>query len=262
MSSALRHNVVRNGVGERAMIFAHGFGCDQHMWRFVEPSFRNDFQTILFDHVGAGGSDITAYDPLKYSSLGGYADDLVELCRELGVRNGVFVGHSVSCMIGLLASLKAPDLFGSQVLVGPSPRYIDDDGYTGGFSAQQIDELLAFLADNHLAWSQAMAPAIIGNLERPELAEELTASFCRADPEIAKAFAAVTFRSDNRADLATVKVRTLILQCNEDIIAPTIVGHYVHDHIASSELVMLAATGHCPNLSAPQEVIDAIRAFV
>ena len=262
MSAAARLNLVRAGNGKRAMIFAHGFGCDQHMWRFVAPAFRGEFDTILFDHIGAGGSDVTAYDPVKYSSLDGYADDLVELGRELGVRNAVFVGHSVSCMIGVLASLKAPELFERLVLVGPSPRYIDDGDYVGGFTAEQIDELLAFLADNHLAWSQAMAPAIMGNPDRPELSEELTNSFCRADPEIAKAFAAVTFRSDNRADIAAVSIPTLILQCSEDIIAPAVVGTYVHDRIPGSELVMLAATGHCPNLSAPQEVRDAIRAFV
>jgi sigma-B regulation protein RsbQ len=174
----------------------------------------------------------------------------------------VFVGHSVSAMIGILASLKAPDLFESLVLIGPSPRYIDDSDYLGGFSAQQIEELLAFLEENHMGWSTQMAPIIMGNPDRPELGEELTNSFCRTDPEIAKAFARVTFTSDNRADLAKVSARTLILQCSEDIIAGQQVGAYVHSHIPGSELVVLKATGHCPNLSAPDEVTAAIRSFV
>ena len=246
------------------MVFAHGFGCDQHMWRFVAPKFEPDFRTVVFDNVGAGGSDLSAYDPEKYATLGGYADDLIEIIGELGLLGTVFVGHSVSAMIGVLGALKAPDLFSKLVLVGPSPCYIDmeAEGYSGGFGAAQIEELLAFLGENPTAWSQAMAPAIMGNPDRPALAEELTASFCRTDPAIAKAFARVTFTSDNRADLARVTTPTLIVQCSDDIIAPEAVGRYVHEHIAGSELVMLKATGHCPNLSAPAEVVAAIQAFV
>jgi sigma-B regulation protein RsbQ len=257
-----RNNVSIAGSGKRSLLFAHGFGCDQNMWRFVAPAFQSEFRTILFDHVGAGGSDLSAYDPVKYADLAGYADDIVEIGRELELVNAIFVGHSVSAMVGVLASIKAPDLFESLILVGPSPRYINDGDYIGGFSAEQISELLDFLADNYLGWSSAMAPAIMGNAERPELGEELTNSFCRTDPEIAKAFARVTFMSDNRADLARVKARTLILQCSEDIIAPPEVGEYVHRHIAGSKLVVMKATGHCPNLSAPDETIAAIRAFV
>lgn len=245
------------------MVFAHGFGCDQNMWRFVAPAFEDDFRTVLFDHVGAGQSDLTAYDPEKYSSLGGYASDLVEIGRELQLQGAVLVGHSVSAMIGALASIQATQMFGSLVMVGPSPRYIDDnEGYSGGFTRPQIEELLASLDDNHMGWSAAMAPAIMGNPERPELAAELTNSFCRTDPEIAKAFARVTFMSDNRADLSRVKARTLILQCSDDIIASDQVGEYVHHNTPGSVLVRLRATGHCPNLSAPDEVIAAIRAFL
>jgi sigma-B regulation protein RsbQ len=257
-----RNNVQIRGTGARAMVFAHGFGCDQNMWRFVAPAFEDDFRTVLFDHVGAGGSDLSAYDPSKYSTLSGYADDLVEIGRGLGLTQAVFVGHSVSAMIGVLASIKDPELFESLVLVGPSPRYVDDDGYVGGFKREQIDELLDFLADNHMGWSAAMGPAIMGNPDRPELGEELVNSFCRTDPDIAKAFARVTFTSDNRADLAKVTARTLILQCSEDIIAPPEVGEFVRDQIAGSKLAILQATGHCPNLSAPEEVISAVRAFV
>jgi sigma-B regulation protein RsbQ len=262
MSAAERNNVQVRGSGSQAMVFAHGFGCDQAMWRHVAPAFEGDFQTVLFDAVGAGRSDLSAYDSTKYAALSGYADDLVEILQELGLTQTVFVGHSVSAMVGVLASLKAPDLFSKLVLVGPSPRYIDDRDYVGGFGAAQIEELLEFLADNPMGWSQAMAPAIIGNPDRPELGQELTDSFCRTDPVIAKEFARATFTSDNRADLDRVTIPTLILQCSDDIIAPLAVGQYVHAHIAGSQLVVLEATGHCPNLSAPAEVTAAIRAYV
>ena len=244
------------------MMFAHGFGCDQNMWTGVAREFEADFRVILFDHVGAGRSDLDAYDSRKYSTLDGYADDVVEIGRALNLEGAVFVGHSVSAMIGGVASLKAPGMFTDLVMVGPSPRYIDDDGYAGGFSRDQVEELLEFLADNHLGWSAAMAPAIMGNPDRPELGETLTNSFCATDPEIARDFARVTFLSDNRADLPRIKARTLVLQCREDIIAPTGVGEYVHANIPDSSFMLLDATGHCPNLSAPAEVTAAIRAFV
>jgi len=262
MSVIQRNNVQVKGRGDRAMVFAHGFGCDQNMWRFVAPAFESRFQTVLFDHVGAGRSDLAAYERGKYASLSGYADDLLEICRELDLKNAIFVGHSVSAMIGALAARQAPEIFESLVMVGPSPRYIDDQGYVGGFKEAQIDELLDFLSDNHMGWSAAMAPAIMGNPDRPELGEELINSFCRTDPEIAKAFARVTFTSDNRADLPKVRTRTLVLQCSDDIIAPREVGDYVHRNMPNSNIVYLKATGHCPNLSAPLEVIEAIDAFV
>lgn len=261
MSVLQRNNVRVAGEGKRAMMFAHGFGCDQNMWRFVEPAFRDTFRTVVFDLVGAGGSDLTAWSKQKYSSLEGYADDLVEIGNELKLRDAVFVGHSVSAMIGAIAAAKSPGMFSALVLIGPSPRYIDDGDYVGGFSADQIEELLEFLNSNHMGWSQAMAPAIMGNPGRPELGEELSNSFCRTDPEIARHFARTTFTSDNRADLAKVTARTLVLQCSEDIIAPRSVGEYVHNNIRGSKLVVMSATGHCPNLSAPEETISAIRAF-
>jgi sigma-B regulation protein RsbQ len=244
------------------MVFAHGFGCDQNMWRFMVPAFEKDFMTVVFDHVGAGGSDLSAYDRTKYSNLSGYADDVVEIGRELELKDAVFVGHSVSSMIGVLAAQKAPGMFGKLVLVGPSARYIDDKEYLGGFSAKQIEELLQFLESNHMGWSAQMAPMIMGNADRPELGQELTNSFCRTDPEIAKAFARVTFTSDNRKDLAGVTVPTLVLQCSEDIIASQEVGNFVNRNIPGSRMILLKATGHCPNLSAPEEVIAAMRTFV
>jgi len=262
LSVLRRNNVNVGGDGDRAMVFAHGFGCDQTMWRLVEPAFRSGFKTVLFDQVGAGNSDLSAYDPVKYASLQGYADDLVEIARVLKLTQAVFVGHSVSAMIGALASLVDPSLFSDLVMVGPSPRYINDGDYHGGFDAADIDELLTSLADNHLGWSAAMAPVIMGNADRPELGQELADTFCRADPAIARDFARVTFMSDNRTDLPRISARTLILQCREDAIAPKEVGAYVRDSVPGSEMILLDATGHCPNLSAPAEVIAAVRAFV
>ncbi|MBW3096491.1 alpha/beta fold hydrolase [Pseudohoeflea coraliihabitans] len=262
MSSVERNNITISGNGSRPMIFAHGFGCDQNMWRFVAPAFADDFKVVLFDHVGAGRSDLSAYSSEKYGSLAGYADDLVEIGEELELRDAVFVGHSVSAMIGVMASIKAPGMFESLVLVGPSPRYIDDADYRGGFSRAEIEELLDSLADNPMGWSAAMAPAIMGNPDRPELGEELTNSFCRTDPDIAQEFARVTFMSDSRGDLPKVPVRALVLQCRDDIIASEQVGEYVHRHLPESQLVLLNATGHCPNLSAPDEVISAMRSFL
>jgi sigma-B regulation protein RsbQ len=250
------------GSGQRAMVFAHGFGCDQNMWRFVWPAFAKQFRIVLFDHVGCGGSDLEAYDAAKYSVLDGYADDVIEICRGLDITNGVFVGHSVSAMIGAIASLRAPEIFSDLVMIGPSPRYIDDQEYTGGFTEQQIYELLDFLDANHMGWSQAMAPVIMGNPDRPELGEELTNSFCMTDPEIAKKFARVTFLSDNRAELPAVRARSLVLQCSDDVIAPRSVGEYVANQLPSSQFVLLNATGHCPNLSAPEETLAAMKAFL
>ena len=243
------------------MIFAHGFGCDQNMWRYVAPEFEADFRVVLFDHVGAGGSDASAYDPRRYETLDAYAEDVLEICHALEITGATFVGHSVSAMIGVLAAKREPGRIGKLVLVGPSPRYIDADGYTGGFSREDIEELLESLDSNFLGWSSTMAPVIMGNPENPELGAELTESFCRTDPEIAAQFARVTFLSDNRADLAGVRVPTLVLQCSDDVIAPQGVGEYVHGAIPGSTFLQLEATGHCPNLSAPDETTAAIRSF-
>jgi sigma-B regulation protein RsbQ len=244
------------------MIFAHGFGCDQNMWRHVWPAFADRYRVVLFDHVGAGGSVVTAFNRDRYASLQGYADDVLEICHELGLADVVFVGHSVSAMMGVLAAAAEPERFSRLVLVGPSPRYIDDGGYVGGFTREDIDGLLESLDSNYLGWSSAMAPAIMGNADRPELAEELETSFCRADPEIAAHFARTTFLSDNREDLGRVSTPSLILQCARDAIAPEAVGRYVHKSLPGSVFVQMQATGHCPNLSAPEETIAAIKNFL
>jgi sigma-B regulation protein RsbQ len=263
MDVVARHNVqVRGRLDGPPMVFAHGFGCDQNMWRYVWPAFAEDHRVILFDHVGHGGSDHARFDPERYASLDGYATDVLEILAALDVRDAVFVGHSVSAMIGALASLREPERFARLVMVGPSPRYIDDEGYVGGFTRPDIDGLLESLESNYLGWSATMAPVIMGNDDRPQLGSELTAAFCATDPEIAQHFARVTFLSDNRADLPKVATRSLVLQCAADVIAPAEVGTYVHEQLPDSELVLLDATGHCPNLSAPQETIAAIRAFL
>ena len=263
MVAATRNNVRVVGREDgQPVMFSHGFGCDQAMWRHVTPAFESDHRVVLFDHVGAGRSDLSAYSFEKYSSLDGYADDVLEICHELDLTDVVFVGHSVSAMIGVLAAAREPDRFSKLVLVAPSPRYIDDGGYIGGFSREDVEELLESLDSNYLGWSQAMAPVIMGMPDRPELGQELTNSFCRTDPEIARHFARVTFLSDNREDLGRVAVPSLVLQCSRDVIAPAGVGEYVSRTMPNSRLVQLSATGHCPNLSAPDETVRAIMAFL
>lgn len=262
MSATSRNNVQVSGSGTQPMMFAHGFGCDQNMWRHVVPAFEENYRAVLFDHVGSGKSDWKAYKPAKYRTLQGYAEDVVEITRELDLHDVIFVGHSVSAMIGVLAANMEPERFAHLVMVGPSPRYIDDGDYVGGFKQKDIEELLESLESNYLGWSSAMAPVIMGNADRPQLGQELTESFCRADPEIAKQFARATFFSDNRADLSRLRVPSLILQCSDDVIAPTAVGQYVHRQAPRSTYVQMKATGHCPNLSAPEETIEAIASYL
>ncbi|MCA1837079.1 MAG: alpha/beta hydrolase [Actinobacteria bacterium] len=259
----IRHNINQSGRPDgQPMLFAHGFGCDQHMWRYVAPRFEDEFRVVLFDHVGAGKSDPSAYDPQRYSSLSGYAEDIVAICTELQLRDVIFVGHSVSAMMGVLAAAAAPELFAKLVLIGPSPCYLDDAGYVGGFSVEDINDMLESLESNYLGWSSVMAPVIMGRPDRPELGHELTESFCRADPAIARQFARVTFLSDNRDDLAAVVTPTLVLQCANDVIAPVSVGEFVRDTMPNASMVLLDAIGHCPNLSAPEETAAAIEQFV
>jgi sigma-B regulation protein RsbQ len=257
-----RNNVRVVGRGSRTMMLAHGYGCDQSMWRHIVPLFEDDYRIILFDYVGHGLSDASAFDRSRYSTLLGYAEDVLAICEALAVKDAVFVGHSVSSMIGILAAQKDPTRFETLVLVGPSPCYVNDGDYVGGFTRADIDGLLEFLDSNHLGWSSTMAPVIMGNPHRPELSDELANSFCRTNPEIAKHFARVTFLSDNRADLPHVKAQCLILQCTNDAIASRAVGEYVHKHIPQSSMSVLQATGHCPHLSAPAETAAAMRSFL
>ena len=263
MNALMRHNVkVMGPANKRTIIFAHGFGCDQNMWRYVAPQFITDYQVVLFDHVGSGGSDISHYTSSHYSTLNAYAEDVLAILRELNLEQCIFVGHSVSAMIGILATIKEPKRFEHLVLIGPSPRYINDGDYIGGFETRDIAALLDSLETNYLGWSSTMAPVIMGNTDRPELSQELSNSFCRMDPAIAKNFARVTFLSDNRDDLPHVKAKTLILQCSADVIAPLEVGTFIENQIPNSELVVMKATGHCPNLSAPEETVTEIKRFL
>jgi len=244
------------------MLFAHGFGCDQNMWRRITPAFEKDYKIIVFDYVGSGRSDLAAYVPAKYRNLQGYADDILEICETLQLKDIVFVGHSVSSMIGLLAANKAPELFARLIFVGPSARYIDDDGYIGGFARKDIEDLLETMDKNYIGWANFLGPAIMKNEDRPELARELTDSFCSTDPVIARQFAEVTFYADNRKDLVFLRVPSLILQCTDDIIAPLAVGEYLHRQLPRSTLAVMKATGHCPHVSAPEETTRLIRSYL
>lgn len=258
-----RNNVAVTGRPDGpVVVLAHGFGCDQNMWRLIVPALADRYRIVLFDYVGSGKSDSSAWDEQRYSSLSGYAQDVVDVCEELDLRQVTLVGHSVSAMVGVLAAQAAPERIGALVMVAPSPCYIDSDGYRGGFSAEDIDELLMSLESNYLGWSAAMAPVIMGNPERPELGEELKNSFCATDPDMARVFARTTFLSDSRGDLASVTVPTLVLECAHDAIAPREVGAYVRARIPGSTLVTLPATGHCPQLSAPEATGAAILEFL
>lgn len=258
-----RNNVTVSGRGSQPMLFAHGFGCDQHMWRFVAPAFEDDYRVVLFDYVGAGRSDLAAYDAERYSALDGYAQDVLDVVHALDLHDVIFVGHSVSSMIGVLAANREPDRFAQLVLIGPSPRYVNDPPrYVGGFDRSDIDGLLETMDRNYIGWANFLAPAIMKNPDRPELGAELTESFCSTDPVIARRFAEATFLSDNRGDLAHVRVPALILQCADDIIAPDAVGEYVHQAMAGSTLRRMRATGHCPHMSHPEETVALLREYL
>lgn len=263
MSDILRRNNVRTfGRGTQPMLFAHGFGCDQNMWRLVTPAFENDYRIILFDYVGSGKSDLTVYDEVRYAKLEGYAQDVVEIFEALDLRDVIFVGHSVSSIIGVLAAQKVPERFCRLVMIGPSPRYINDGDYHGGFERADLEGLLEMMDKNYIGWASFLAPVIMKNPERPELEAELEESFCSTDPKIARRFAEATFFSDNRKDLETVAVPSLIMQCAEDAIAPASVGAYVHRVMPRSTFRQLRATGHCPHLSHPDETIDVMKQYL
>jgi sigma-B regulation protein RsbQ len=257
-----RNNVKVSGKGTQPMVFAHGFGCDQNMWRYITPAFEDTFKIVLFDYVGAGNSDLESYNKERYSDLAGYAEDVLEICESLDLKEIIFIGHSVSGMIGALAAIKKPEYFANIIMVGPSARYINDEGYLGGFAKKDILDLLDTMENNYIGWANFLAPAIMKNPEKPELGAELTESFCSTDPVIARQFAEVTFLSDNRADLQKMKTPSLIMQCSDDIIAPLEVGDYLHKHMPNSSLKVLSATGHCPHMSAPEETIAVIREYL
>lgn len=258
-----RNNVKILGKGTRPLLFAHGFGCDQNMWRFVTPAFEDDYRIILFDYVGSGKSDLQAYDADRYSNLNGYAQDVLEICAALDLAEVILVGHSVSGVIGMLASLREPERFARLILVGPSPCYINHPpDYVGGFERSDIVDLLGVMEKNYIGWANFLAPVVMKNPDRPELTSELEESFCSTDPMIARRFAEATFFSDNRSDLPNVKIPSLIMQCSEDAIAPLEVGQYLHRHLPASTLRVMNATGHCPHMSHPDETIQLIKEYL
>ena len=262
MSVRHRNNVSVHGTGSTTVVFAHGFGCDQAVWRFISPAFEERYRILAFDLVGSGGSDLAAYDRARYASLQGYADDLLDILDEFADGPVIYIGHSVSAMIGMLAGIEAPERFLAQVMLAPSPCYVNEDGYVGGFTRGDIDELLETMDANYLGWSSNVAPIIMGAPNAPQLGAELTHNFCRNDPDIARHFARVTFLSDQRAELPRVQVPTLIVQCSDDLIAPREVGDYLHRHIPGSRLHVLQNIGHCPHMSAPEESARAALAFL
>jgi sigma-B regulation protein RsbQ len=258
-----RNSVHIFGAGTQPMLFAHGFGCDQNMWRFMTPAFEDDYRIVLFDYVGAGKSDLSAYDADRYSRLDGYAQDILDVIHAADLQDVILIGHSVSSIIGVLAANREPDRFEHLIMIGPSPRYINDPPeYVGGFEREEIEGLLEMMDKNYIGWANFLAPAIMKNPDRPELGEELTESFCSTDPEVARRFAEATFFADNREDLRKLRVPSLILQCSEDMIAPQAVGEYTHGQLAGSTFHQMSATGHCPHMSHPQETIQAVREYL
>ena len=258
-----RNHVTVGGRGTQPMLFAHGFGCDQTMWRLVTPSFEDDYRIVLFDYAGHGGAERAAYDPKRYATLDGFAQDILDVVRALDLHDVILVGHSVSSIIGVLAINREPDRFDRLIMVGPSPRYVNDPPlYHGGFERADIEGLLDMMDKNYIGWAGTLAPIVMQNGERPELFGELNESFCATDPGIARQFAKATFLGDNRADLAQLAVPSLVLQCSNDAIAPQGVGEYVARETPGSTFRQLSATGHCPHLSHPGETIEAIREYL
>lgn len=262
MSIGYRNNVRISGNGHRPIVFLHGLGCDQNVWSRVAPAFAQDYRTVVYDHVGAGKSDLSAYNRTRYGTLNGYAQDLLEICEAFELERPIFVGHSVGAIIGLLAAIQTPDTVQSVVMIAPNPCYIDEGAYVGGFTRRDVDELLDLMDSNYLGWTSTMATLLMQYADDRDVENELANSFCRTDPDIARHFACVTFLSDHRDDLPKLAVPSLILQCNRDIVAPRAVGEYMHAHMPKSRLVTLKAEGHCPHLSAAAETIAEIRRFI
>jgi len=261
-SVCLRNNVKVFGHGSQVLIFGHGFGCDSNTWRLVTPAFEEDFKIVLFDYVGAGNSDLSAYDENRYSSLAGYAQDVVDICKDLQLKDVIFIGHSVSSMIGLMAAKNSPELFKKLVFIGPSPRYLNDEGYPGGLDRDALEELLDVMDNNYLSWSSVIAQSIMGNPDRPELAEGLSDSFSQTNPVIAKQFARVTFLSDHRQDLSALRIPSLTIQCREDFLTNDEIAEYIHKHTPGNEITFLSSSGHCPHLSDPNGVVAALKPFL
>lgn len=257
-----RNNISVTGTGTRPILFAHGFGCDKSMWRQVAPAFEDDYKVVTFDLTGAGGSDLSAYDFEKYADLRAHAEDILRICDELKLDDVILVGHSISASIATLAANVQPGRFRTLVLVAPTPSFIDDENYKGGFSRQDIEGLTEMVDANYLGWSQQMAPTIAGQAPGEPAADDLTQSFCRTDPQIAKHFARVTFFADCREDMKRLSTPSLILHCDDDPLVPMDVADWMRENIPQSHLEVLAVTGHCPHMTAPDQTIKAIRRYL
>jgi sigma-B regulation protein RsbQ len=265
MNILLRNNVhVLEGAGP-TLVYAHGFGCSQNMWDRITPAFKGEYKQVLFDYVGSGQSDRGAFDLQRYASLQGYAQDLIEVCEALQLTGEVvFVGHSVSCSIGMLAAIAKPELFSKLVLLGPNSCFVNEAavGYVGGFEREDLEGLLSLMEQNYIGWANYLAPVVAAEDASGAVTQELSASFCSTDPVAARVFAQATFFSDNRSDLQNVRPPCLVLQHRHDALAPLAVGEYVHAHLPQSTLKVLDVSGHCAHMSHPHMVIDAIGAFM
>ncbi|MGK7376865.1 alpha/beta fold hydrolase [Planococcus sp. 1R117A] len=257
-----RNNVRVFGQGKQMLVFGHGFGCDQYVWSEIAPAFEDKYRVVLFDYVGSGKSDKSAYSTERYGTLHGYKQDLLDLCDALNLENIVFIGHSVSSMIGALASIERPEMIDKLVMIGPSPYYLNESDYYGGFEKSDIDELLDMMEVNYKEWAKYLAPVVMQNEDRPHLAEEFEQILCSNDPVIARNFAEVTFTSDVRSELSKVTVPTLILQPQFDAIAPLEVGRFVHEQIKDSQLIVMDAAGHNPHISHSEETVKLIQAYL
>ena len=262
MNALKKNNVTITGLGTQPLIFAHGFGTDQSAWRFIQNDFEDRFKLILYDNVAAGKSDDTVFSPNKYNNLYTYANDLLDICREIDLSDAYFVGHSVSGMIGMLAAIEEPRYFSKIVMVGASPRYLNDDGYVGGFDQTGIDRLYAAMTANYYAWVNGFAGLAMGNPDRPELSQEFARTLSSIRPDIAISVAKTVFQSDYRSELPKFGIETLILQSTDDIAVPQEVGEYLHAHLKGSKLINVNSTGHLPHISAPREVSKAVSDFI
>jgi sigma-B regulation protein RsbQ len=258
-----RNNICISGQGGRPLMFVHGLGCDQRMWRYVAPTFEPDYKVIKLDLVGCGQSELAAFNPDRYSKLEGYAQDILDAIEALDLHDLTFVGHSVSSMLGAIAAIRQPERFSKLIMVAPSPCYLNHPpDYLGGFDRQDIEELIDMMDKNYMGWASFLAPLAMGNSDSPQLAQELEHSFCSTDPITAKSFAKVTFYSDCRPLLPKIVTPCLVLQCSEDALVPEPIGEYLHHHIPHSSYIKMKATGHCPHLSNPVETAAVIRNYI
>ena len=264
MDTLRRNNVHVSGPAAPVLLYAHGFGCTQQMWSRITPAFETSHRQVLFDYVGSGESDRSAFNESRYGQLQGYAQDVIDVCDALGLREGItFVGHSVSCSIGMLASIARPRLFERLVLVGPSPCFLNEPpDYFGGFEKADLEGLLSLMDQNYMGWAQYLAPVVAGAGGAEPVATQLSTSFCSTDPAVARVFASATFFADNRADLPRVQVPSLILQHRKDALAPLGVGEYLHQHLQGSTLKVLDVDGHCGHMSHPDLVVEAMRQYL